>query len=99
MGEGDTLLNAAIGVTVAIVLSFLLGPASPVLGGVAAGCLQGGDTRPGAAVGTVALAPFLPIAGPFTVVGVTPLSAFSRRSPSRWRPAHPEESPSVAGPS
>ena len=59
MAEGDTLANALIGAVVAIVLTFL--PLSPMLGGLVAGYLQGGDrgdgVRVGAIVGVIAFVP------------------------------------------
>jgi hypothetical protein len=53
MAEGDTLLNAAIGAVVSIVLSFL--PFATVLGGALAGYLQvtHADVREGARVGAL----------------------------------------------
>ena len=68
MAEGDTLVNAAIGAVVSIVLSFL--PVSPAFGGAVAAYLQGGSreegTRVGALSGAIAA---LPIAFLFAVVG------------------------------
>ncbi|WP_255196409.1 DUF5518 domain-containing protein [Halorarius litoreus] len=61
MAEGDTLLNAAIGAAVSIVLSFL--PFAAVLGGAVAGYLQvreqdvGEGARVGAISGLIALVP------------------------------------------
>ena len=59
MAEGDTLVNALVGAAVTILLSFL--PLSPLLGGVLAGYLEGGDAREGvrvgAAAGAIALVP------------------------------------------
>lgn len=61
MAEGDTLLNAAIGAAVSIVLSFL--PLAAVLGGAVAGYLQvtqqdvGEGARVGALSGLIALVP------------------------------------------
>lgn len=61
MAEGDTLLNAAIGAAVSIVLSFL--PFAAVLGGAVAGYLQvtekdlGEGARVGALSGAIALVP------------------------------------------
>ena len=61
MAEGDTLVNALIGAVVSILLSFV--PLSPVLGGMVAGYLQGGDSgdgvRVGAASGLIALLPLV----------------------------------------
>ncbi|WP_436933614.1 DUF5518 domain-containing protein [Halovenus marina] len=61
MAEGDTLLNAAIGAVVTVVLSFTT--VSPVLGGGVAGYLQRGDPgdglRVGAISGLIATIPFL----------------------------------------
>ena len=60
MAEGDTLTNAVIGGIASILLAFV--PFSPVLGGVVAGYLQGGDRRAGLRVGAysgvVAAIPF-----------------------------------------
>ena len=49
MAEGDTLVNAVIGGIASILLAFV--PFSPVLGGVVAGYLQGGDRGTGLRVG------------------------------------------------
>ncbi len=49
MAEGDTLLNAVIGGVASILLAFV--PFSPVLGGVVAGYLQGGERGAGLRVG------------------------------------------------
>lgn len=80
MGEGDTLLNAAIGGVVGIGTSIILGPASPIAGGGVAGYLQRGDTTDGATVGAIsgliALIPFLLFFVLFAVVGVTPVIGF-----------------------
>jgi hypothetical protein len=51
MAEGDTLINAGIGLVASIVLSFL--PFSPLLGGAVAGYLEGGDGRDGLRVGAI----------------------------------------------
>lgn len=51
MAEGDTLINAVIGLVASIVLSFL--PFSPLLGGAVAGYLQGGDSSDGLRVGAI----------------------------------------------
>ena len=62
MAEGDTLANALIGAVVAIVLAFL--PLSPMLGGLVAGYLQGGDRGDGARVGAIAgVVTFVPVVG------------------------------------
>lgn len=62
MAEGDTLVNALLGAVVAIVLTFL--PLSPMLGGLVAGYLQGGDRGDGVRVGAIAgVIAFLPVAG------------------------------------
>ena len=62
MAEGDTLVNALIGAVIAIVLTFL--PLSPMLGGLVAGYLQGGDRGDGVRVGALAgVVTFLPVAG------------------------------------
>ena len=62
MAEGDTLVNALIGAVVAIVLAFL--PLSPVLGGLVAGYLEGGDRDDGIRVGALAgVIAFLPMVG------------------------------------
>jgi hypothetical protein len=68
MAEGDTLLNAAIGAVVSVVLSFL--PVSPAFGGGVAAHLQGGDREAGAKVGALsgALAA-VPVAALFAVFG------------------------------
>ena len=52
MAEGDTLANAVIGGIASILLAFV--PFSPVLGGVVAGYLQGGDRGTGLRVGAYA---------------------------------------------
>jgi hypothetical protein len=52
MAEGDTLVNAVLGAVVTVILSFL--PLSPILGGLLAGYLQGGDRADGARVGALA---------------------------------------------
>jgi hypothetical protein len=61
MAERNTLLNAAIGALVSVVLSFTV--FSPVLGGGVAGYLQRGDPdkglRVGALSGVIASIPFL----------------------------------------
>lgn len=61
MGEGDTLLNAAVGAAVTVVLSFT--GVSPVIGGGVAGYLQRESRTRGAAVGALsgvlAFVPFL----------------------------------------
>jgi hypothetical protein len=61
MSDGDTLINAAIGAVVTLVLSFT--GFSPILGGMAAGYLQRGDRaggiRIGALSGAIAALPFL----------------------------------------
>ena len=70
-----TIVNALIGAVVGVVLSFL--PASPILGGVATGFLEGSDGRDGALAGTLAgLIMFVPI-GLFAVaaLGVFGVSA------------------------
>lgn len=61
MAEGDTLVNALLGAVVSVVLTFL--PFSPLLGGLLAGYLQGGNRsdglRVGAISGIIALVPLL----------------------------------------
>ena len=61
MGEGDTLLNAAIGAVVTVVLSFT--GFSPIIGGAVAGYLQRESRRScakvGALSGAIAFVPFL----------------------------------------
>ncbi len=61
MGRGDTLLNAAIGAAVTVVLSFT--GVSPAIGGGVAGYLQREDRLQGAKVGAfsgvLAFVPFL----------------------------------------
>jgi hypothetical protein len=61
MGKGDTLINAALGAVVTVVLSFI--GVSPVLGGGVAGYLQRESRRSGAKVGALsgafATLPFL----------------------------------------
>jgi len=62
MAQGDTLVNALIGAVVAVVLTFL--PLSPLLGGLVAGYLEGGDRGDGIRVGAVAgVIAFLPLVG------------------------------------
>lgn len=51
MGEGDTLLNAAVGAVVTVLLSFTV--FSPLLGGGVAGYLQAESTGRGAKVGAI----------------------------------------------
>lgn len=51
MGEGDTLVNAAIGALVSVILSFL--PFAAILGGALAGFLQRRDVSGGAKVGAL----------------------------------------------
>jgi hypothetical protein len=51
MAEGDTLINAVIGVVASIVLIFL--PFSPLFGGAVAGYLEGGDSSDGLRVGAI----------------------------------------------
>lgn len=64
MATGDTYVNALLGAVVTVVLSFL--PLSPLLGGLLAGYLEGGDREAGIRVGSlaglIALVPFLAIA-------------------------------------
>ncbi|MEF8807775.1 DUF5518 domain-containing protein [Natronomonas sp.] len=48
----NTVLNGVIGGIIAVVLSFI--PLSPILGGAAAGYLEGGEERDGLVVGTIA---------------------------------------------
>jgi len=70
MATRETLLNAVIGAVLGVLLSFL--PFSTLLGGIAAGFLEGEDTREGAVVGALAGAFMLvPIAG----LGVLVLAA------------------------
>ncbi|SDR30034.1 DUF5518 domain-containing protein [Natronobacterium texcoconense] len=70
MVTGRTLIHAIIGAVVGIVLSFI--PLSTVIGGAAAGFLEGPDGRDGAVVGALAgLIAFLPFA-----VGAVALFAF-----------------------
>ena len=52
MGDGDTLLNAALGALVTVVLSGVV-PVAPLVGGAVAGYLQGGDRGDGLRVGLV----------------------------------------------
>lgn len=67
-----TLLNALLGAVVAVVLSAL--PFSPVLGGVVAGYLEGGDYRSGATVGAIAgLLAFVP----FVAIAALVLAVFA----------------------
>jgi hypothetical protein len=60
MAEGDTLTNAVLGAVVSVVLTPLV-PFAPVVGGMVAGYLEGGDRdaglRVGAISGGVALVP------------------------------------------
>ncbi|MDS0259068.1 DUF5518 domain-containing protein [Haloarcula sp. S1CR25-12] len=51
MAEGNTLINAVIGLVASIVLSFL--PFSPLFGGAVAGYLEGGDSSDGLRVGAI----------------------------------------------
>jgi hypothetical protein len=65
MADGDTLVNAVLGAVVSVVLTPLV-PFAPVVGGVAAGYLEGGDRtaglRIGAVSGAIALVPLLVLA-------------------------------------
>ncbi|GAB7019067.1 DUF5518 domain-containing protein [Halostagnicola sp. A-GB9-2] len=62
MVSGRTLVNAVIGAVVAVVFSFI--PFSTILGGAAAGFLEGSDGRDGAISGALSgLIMFLPMAG------------------------------------
>jgi len=54
MGRGDTGSNALIGGAVAIATTVVLGPGSPVAGGVMAGYRQRGTSKDGAVVGALA---------------------------------------------
>ena len=68
MSEGDTLINAAIGAVVTVVLSFT--GFSPILGGMVAGYLQRGDRAGGIRVGAISGAiAALPVLLLFFVVG------------------------------
>lgn len=68
MVSGRTLVNAVIGAVVAVVFSFI--PFSTILGGAAAGFLEGTDGRDGAISGALSgLIMFLPMAG-IAMVGV-----------------------------
>jgi len=68
MGDGDTLLNAVLGALVTTVLSGAL-PFAPLVGGAAAGYLQGGSRTDGLRVGTVSgLFAVIPAAIVFTLV-------------------------------
>lgn len=61
MATARTIVNAVIGALVAVVLSFV--PLSPALGGLAAGFLEGPESREGLIAGTVAgLFMFIPFA-------------------------------------
>ena len=51
MAKGDTFVNALVGAAVTVLTVYV--PFSPVLGGAAAGYLQGGDLRDGAQVGAL----------------------------------------------
>ena len=53
MAEGDTLVNAVIGAIVNVVAGSVL-PFGPVIGGAAAGYLQGGSREDGLKVGAIA---------------------------------------------
>ena len=53
MAEGDTLVNAVIGAIVNVVAGSFL-PFGPVIGGAAAGYLQGGSREDGLKVGAIA---------------------------------------------
>ena len=61
MTDGDTLVNGFLGAVVTVVLSFL--PFSPLLGGMVAGYLEGGErgdgVRVGAIAGAIALVPLV----------------------------------------
>lgn len=68
MAEGDTLVNALLGAVVSVVLSFL--PLSPLLGGLLAGYLEGGDRDDGLRVGAISgLIALVPIVGFVLLVG------------------------------
>lgn len=61
MAEGDTFVNALLGAVVTVILSFLM--LSPLLGGLLAGYLEGGDRddglRVGAISGVIAIVPLV----------------------------------------
>ncbi len=65
MAEGDTFVNAVLGAVTTLVLTPLV-PFAPVLGGLVAGYLEGGDRdaglRVGAVSGAVALLPLVLVA-------------------------------------
>jgi len=68
MGDGDTLLNAALGAVVSVVLSGAV-PFAPLVGGGVAGYLQGGDRNEGLRVGFVSgLIAVIPAAVVFALV-------------------------------
>lgn len=70
MAEGDTFVNALLGAVVSVVLSFLL--FSPLLGGLVAGYLEGGEREDGLRVGAISgVIALVPTAGIlFLIVGV-----------------------------
>ncbi|APW97103.1 hypothetical protein CHINAEXTREME_04665 [Halobiforma lacisalsi AJ5] len=70
MDSGRTIVHALIGAVVGIVLSFI--PFSTIVGGAAAGFLEGPDGRDGALVGALAgLIAFVPVAAiAFVALGV-----------------------------
>jgi len=68
MAEGDTFVNALLGAVVSIVLFFL--PFSPLLGGLVAGYLQGGDRGDGLRVGAIAgIITLVPLVGLLLLLG------------------------------
>jgi len=68
MGDGDTLVNAALGAVVSVVLSGVV-PFGPLVGGGVAGYLQGGDRTDGLRVGFVSgLIAAIPAAAVFALV-------------------------------
>lgn len=77
MAEGDTLVNALIGAVVGIVAAAIL-PLGPLLGGMTAGYLEGGDRSDGLRVGFYAgLITLVPVAlGGFVVGSVFGIFAF-----------------------
>lgn len=68
MAEGDTLANALLGAVVTVVFSLL--PFSPLLGGLLAGYLEGGDRNDGVRVGAISgVIALVPILGFLALVG------------------------------
>jgi uncharacterized membrane protein (GlpM family) len=69
MGEGDTLINALLGAVATAILSGFV-PLAPVLGGVIAGYLEGGNRDDGLRVGAISGVIPLLLAIPIAAIGL-----------------------------